>query len=82
MATKKVCIFCGSEYETDDKSVILFKSASSEDGSVRICSHCINKCHELYVNKMAKEKQATIKETFRRIRGIPKTNERISSGNC
>ena len=63
MAAKKVCIFCGSEYETDDKSVILFKSASSEDGSVRICSHCINKCHELYVNKMAKEKQATIKET-------------------
>jgi ATP-dependent Clp protease ATP-binding subunit ClpX len=62
MATKKTCIFCGNEYESDDKSVILFKSASTDDGNIRICSHCINKCHELYTQKMAKEKQAAIKD--------------------
>ena len=60
MATKKTCVFCGNEYESDDKSVILFKSASNDEGNVRICSHCINKCHELYINKMAKEKAAAI----------------------
>lgn len=59
---KKTCVFCGNEYESDDKSVILFKSASADNESVRICSHCIKKCHELYVNKMAKEKQAAIKD--------------------
>ena len=59
---KKTCVFCGNEYESDDKSVILFKSASADSESVRICSHCIKKCHELYVNKMAKEKQAAIKD--------------------
>ena len=44
MAVKK-CAFCGKEYETTDKSVILFKAKESGT-SVRICSHCIEKCNE------------------------------------
>ena len=54
MAVKK-CAFCGKEYETTDKSVILFKAKESGT-SVRICSHCIEKCNELYQNKLAQDK--------------------------
>ena len=54
MAIKK-CAFCGKEYDTSDKSVILFRA--KESGSpVRICSHCIEKCNELYQNKLAQDK--------------------------
>ena len=54
MAIKK-CAFCGKEYDTADKSVILFKA--KESGTpVRICSHCIEKCNELYQNKLAQDK--------------------------
>ena len=59
MAKKKICSFCGNEYRTDDKSVVLFKS--STDGSdVRICSECIKKCSDLYNQKMSKMKQQEI----------------------
>ena len=59
MAKKKLCSFCGNEYRTDDKSVVLFKS--STDGSdVRICSECIKKCSDLYNQKMSKMKQQEI----------------------
>ncbi len=62
MAKKKVCSFCGNEYRTDDKSIVLFKS--STDGSdIRICSDCIKKCSELYNQKMAKMKQKEIAGT-------------------
>ena len=59
MAKKKVCSFCGNEYRTDDKSVVLFKS-SSDGTDIRICSECIKKCSELYNQKMAKMKQQEI----------------------
>ena len=59
MAKKKVCSFCGNEYRSDDKSIVLFKS--STDGSdIRICSDCIKRCSELYNQKMAKAKQKEI----------------------
>ena len=58
MAVKK-CAFCGKEYETTDKSVILFKAKESGT-SVRICSHCIEKCNELYQNKLAQDKVKAI----------------------
>ena len=62
MAKKKVCSFCGNEYRSDDKSIVLFKS--STDGSdIRICSDCIKKCSELYNQKMAKLKQQEISGT-------------------
>ena len=54
MAIKK-CAFCGKEYDTSDKSVILFKAKESGT-SVRICSFCIEKCNELYQNKLAQDK--------------------------
>ena len=59
MAKKKVCSFCGNEYRTDDKSVVLFKS-SSDGTDIRICSECIKKCSELYNQKMAKMKQQEV----------------------
>lgn len=59
MAKKKVCSFCGNEYRTDDKSIVLFKS-SSDGTDIRICSECIKKCSELYNQKMAKMKQQEI----------------------
>ena len=62
MAKKKICSFCGNEYRTDDKSIVLFKS--STDGSdIRICSECIKKCSDLYNQKMSKMKQQEIAET-------------------
>ena len=62
MAKKKVCSFCGNEYRTDDKSVVLFRS--STDGSdIRICSECIQKCSELYNQRMAKMKQQALAGT-------------------
>jgi ATP-dependent Clp protease ATP-binding subunit ClpX len=62
MAKKKLCSFCGNEYRTDDKSVVLFRS--SADGSdIRICSECIQKCSELYNQRMAKMKQQAIEGT-------------------
>ena len=54
MAIKK-CAFCGKEYDTADKSVILFKAKES-GAPVRICSHCIEKCNELYQNKLAQDR--------------------------
>ena len=54
MAIKK-CAFCGKEYDTADKSVILFKAKES-GAPVRICSYCIEKCNELYQNKLAQDK--------------------------
>lgn len=59
MAKKKVCSFCGNEYKSDDKSVVLFKS-SAEDSDIRICSDCIKKCSEIYNEKMSKMKQKEI----------------------
>ena len=59
MAKKKVCSFCGNEYKSDDKSVVLFKS-SAEDSDIRICSDCIKKCSEIYNQKMSKMKQKEI----------------------
>ena len=54
MAIKR-CAFCGNEYDTSDKSVILFRA--KESGSpIRICSKCIEKCNELYQNKLAQER--------------------------
>ena len=59
MAKKKICSFCGNEYRTDDKSIVLFKS--STDGSdIRICSECVKKCSDLYNLKMSKMKQQEI----------------------
>lgn len=54
MAIKK-CAFCGKEYDTADKSVVLFR-AKEAGTPIRICSHCIEKCSELYQNKLAQEK--------------------------
>ena len=54
MAIKK-CAFCGKEYDTSDKSVILFKAKES-GAPVRICSYCIEKCNELYQHKLAQDK--------------------------
>ena len=59
MAKKKICSFCGNEYKSDDKSVVLFKS-SAEDSDIRICSDCIKKCSEIYNEKMSKMKQKEI----------------------
>ena len=59
MAKKKVCSFCGNEYKSDDKSVVLFKS-SAEDSDIRICSDCIKRCSEIYNEKMSKMKQKEI----------------------
>ena len=59
MAKKKVCSFCGNEYRSDDKSIVLFKS-SAEDSDIRICSDCIKKCSEIYNQKMSKMKQKEI----------------------
>ena len=59
MAKKKVCSFCGNEYKSDDKSVVLFKS-SAEDSDIRICSDCIKKCSEIYNQKMTKMKQQEV----------------------
>ena len=59
MAKKKVCSFCGNEYRSDDKSIVLFKS-SAEDSDIRICSDCIKKCSEIYNQKMAKMKQQEV----------------------
>ena len=56
---KKICSFCGNEYKSDDKSVVLFKS-SAEDSDIRICSDCIKKCSEIYNEKMSKMKQKEI----------------------
>ena len=56
MAKKKVCNFCGNEYSTDQKDIILFKS-SSDGNDIRICSDCVKRCSELYTSKMAKAKQ-------------------------
>jgi ATP-dependent Clp protease ATP-binding subunit ClpX len=54
MAVKK-CAFCGNEYDTSDKSVVLFKA--KESGTpIRICSKCIAKCNELYQSKLAQDK--------------------------
>jgi ATP-dependent Clp protease ATP-binding subunit ClpX len=62
MAKKKICSFCGNEYRTDDKSVVLFKT--STDGSdIRICSECVKRCSELYNQKMLKIKQQEIEGT-------------------
>ena len=59
MAKKKTCSFCGNEYNSDQKDIILFKS--SADGSdIRICSDCVKRCSELYNSKMAKSKQKAI----------------------
>ena len=59
MAKKKTCSFCGNEYRTDDKSIVLFKS--STDGSdIRICSDCVKRCSELYDQKTAKMRQKEI----------------------
>ena len=61
-AKKKVCSFCGEEYLSTDKSVVLFKS--EKDGTdIRICSHCIAKCSELYNQRMAKQKQKELNGT-------------------
>ena len=54
MAVKK-CAFCGKEYDTSDKSVVLFK-AKEAGAPVRICSNCIEKCSELYQNKLAQDR--------------------------
>lgn len=61
----KYCSFCGKEYESSDKSTVLFKSISSEETmkTMRICSHCVAKCYELYKSKMAKEKRKAIEES-------------------
>ena len=59
MAKKKVCSFCGNEYKSDDKSVVLFKS-SAEDSDIRICSDCIKKCSEIYNEKMSEMKRKEI----------------------
>ena len=56
MAKKKTCNFCGNEYSSDQKDVILFKS-SSDGADIRICSDCVKRCSELYTSKMAKAKQ-------------------------
>jgi ATP-dependent Clp protease ATP-binding subunit ClpX len=58
MAIKK-CAFCGKEYDTADKSVVLFR-AKEAGTPIRICSHCIEKCSELYQNKLAQEKVKAI----------------------
>ena len=52
MAKKKTCNFCGNEYSSDQKDVILFKS-SSDGADIRICSDCVKRCSELYTSKMA-----------------------------
>ena len=63
MAKKtKKCAFCGEEYESNDKSVVLFK-ASIEGSDVRICSHCIERCTALYNEKIAKQKQKELSGT-------------------
>ena len=56
MAKKKTCNFCGNEYSTDQKDIILFKS-SADGNDIRICSDCVKRCSELYTSKMAKAKQ-------------------------
>ena len=58
MAIKK-CAFCGKEYDTSDKSVVLFK-AKEAGAPIRICSHCIEKCNELYQDKLAQDKLKAI----------------------
>ena len=57
--TYKTCNFCGEEFASDDKSVVLFKSTTTGE-SFRICNNCVNKCHELYISKMQQEKQKEI----------------------
>ena len=52
----KICAFCGKEYESSDKSVVLFKAKEESGSAIRICSHCIQKCNELYQQKLAKDK--------------------------
>lgn len=52
----KICAFCGKEYESSDKSVVLFKAKEESGSAIRICSHCIQKCNDLYQQKLAKDK--------------------------
>ena len=56
----KICAFCGKEYESSDKSVVLFKAKEESGSAIRICSHCIQKCNELYQQKLAKDKVKAI----------------------
>ena len=56
---KKKCSFCGKEFDSRDKNVVLFKS-SIDDIDLRICSNCVQNCSELYNQKMAKAKQKEI----------------------
>ena len=59
-AKKKVCSFCGNEYRSDDKSIVLFRSSAEGSSDIRICSDCIKKCSEMYNQKMAKMKQKEV----------------------
>ena len=56
----KICAFCGKEYESSDKSVVLFKAKEESGSTIRICSHCIQKCNDLYQQKLAKDKVKAI----------------------